>query len=155
MDDLRVFRGALSADEVAIVFRERDTRPPPGPAGGGDDAEDVLLVKVGRLLVGYDAAIVRRRAPADISNRWRPPPTSSLIGVTPTRLPSASTVACPGLESKFTMAIEGVAARTPENCRTPMNSASATAMIANTIKAVCFQRGPAAPGSAGGSASRS
>lgn len=57
LDDLRVYRGALSADEVVIVAREGERLP---PGRGDDDAVDSLLVTVGKLLVRYETAIVRR-----------------------------------------------------------------------------------------------
>ncbi len=60
LDDLRVFRGALSPDEVIALARTEE-RPPPPPGRGGDDdeGEDVLLLRVDRALGRYDAACVR------------------------------------------------------------------------------------------------
>lgn len=57
LDDLRVFRGALSPDEVLALARAEGRRPP-GP-GDDDDDPDVLLVKVSRSLARWDAAVVR------------------------------------------------------------------------------------------------
>ncbi|HEY6099698.1 MAG TPA: LamG domain-containing protein [Anaeromyxobacter sp.] len=64
MDDLRVYRGALSPEEVAAIARGGGDRPRPPPYGGGgergdDDEPDHLLVKAGRMLVRYDAACLR------------------------------------------------------------------------------------------------
>ncbi len=66
MDDLRIYRGALSAEEVAAVARGLPYQPPapPGPPprrdDDEDDASDALLVQAGKLVVRYDAALVRR-----------------------------------------------------------------------------------------------
>ncbi len=60
LDDLRVFRGALSPDEVALLARGGADHPRPPPGGGGDDDEvDHALVKVDRLLLRYDSALLR------------------------------------------------------------------------------------------------
>jgi len=65
LDDVRLYRGALSAREV------RDLAEPPRPPGGGgrddewsdrDDVRAEPLVQVGRMLVMYDAAVARRDA---------------------------------------------------------------------------------------------
>lgn len=58
LDDLRVFRGALSPDEVALLARAGPDRPRP-PHGGDDDEVDHLLVKIDRLLLRYDSALLR------------------------------------------------------------------------------------------------
>lgn len=57
LDELRVFRGALTPEEVARVARGGDRPRPPG--GGDDDEPDHALVKVDRLLARYDAACLR------------------------------------------------------------------------------------------------
>jgi hypothetical protein len=60
LDDVRVYRGALSPDEVAFIARGGDEGPRPRPPGGGDDDEpEHVLVKVDRLLARYDAACLR------------------------------------------------------------------------------------------------
>ncbi len=58
IDDLRFYDGALGATEVAALTREEGERPRRGGDDDGDEAE-VLLVKVDRLLVRYDAACAR------------------------------------------------------------------------------------------------
>lgn len=63
VDDLRVFRGALTADEVALLARAGGEGRPPRDRGGDDDevqGDDLLLVRVGRLLVRFDAACAGR-----------------------------------------------------------------------------------------------
>jgi hypothetical protein len=67
LDDVRIFRGALSAAEVAALARDRGPArpPPPGPGPGADrgpgsDDVNAFLVKVDRLVARYDAAVVRR-----------------------------------------------------------------------------------------------
>jgi hypothetical protein len=52
LDDLRVFRGALSAAEVALLARAGADRP------GGDD--DLVLARVGQMIVRFDGACARR-----------------------------------------------------------------------------------------------
>ncbi|HEX9308304.1 MAG TPA: LamG domain-containing protein [Anaeromyxobacter sp.] len=66
MDELRIYRGALSPLEVAALARGAGevTGPPPrGGPGIGDDDElgpnEVLLVRVGSLLVRHDLACAR------------------------------------------------------------------------------------------------
>ena len=59
LDDLRVYRGALAPDEVALLARGGDEGPRPPPPGGDDDDPDHVLVKVDRLLARYDAACLR------------------------------------------------------------------------------------------------
>jgi hypothetical protein len=55
LDDLRIFRGALTPDEVLALARE-DERVPPPVTRGDDDEPDTLLVRVDRALLRYDAA---------------------------------------------------------------------------------------------------
>lgn len=59
LDDLRIFRGALSPEEVVALARAEE-RPPAPPGRGGDDDVDgnVLLLRVDRALARYDAACV-------------------------------------------------------------------------------------------------
>lgn len=65
MDDLRIFRGALSADEVAVLARTEPEPPPGRDRGGhgdrGDRAgdDDLLLVRIDKMLAAYDGACVR------------------------------------------------------------------------------------------------
>lgn len=59
LDDLRIYRGALSPNDVALIARG-DVRPSPPPGRGDDEASDLLLVKVDQLLVRYDAVCARR-----------------------------------------------------------------------------------------------
>jgi len=64
LDDLRVYRGALGPEQVALLARGGDRPPPPRPGGDDDDdLAEVLLVKVGTFLVRYDAACVRGDVP--------------------------------------------------------------------------------------------
>ncbi len=59
LDDFRIFRGALGPDEVVALARA-EVRPPfPPGRGGGDDASNVLLLRVDQALVAYDGACVR------------------------------------------------------------------------------------------------
>lgn len=58
MDELLIYRGVLSPEEVVALTREEGRSPPPG-GRGDDDEDDHLLVKVGRMLVRYDAACLR------------------------------------------------------------------------------------------------
>ena len=73
MDELRIYRGALAPAEVAALARGGEDRPGPGrpPRGrpGSDDEDDggdgeVLLVRIGGLLLRHDAACVRGDAEA-------------------------------------------------------------------------------------------
>ncbi len=59
IDDLRVYRGALAPQEVAVLARREPEGPPDRGGGRGDDDEDVLLVRVDALLARYDAACAR------------------------------------------------------------------------------------------------
>jgi hypothetical protein len=59
LDDVRIFRGALGEDEVALLARTEE-RPRPPPGRDDEDGDDLLLVRVGKLLVRYDAACARR-----------------------------------------------------------------------------------------------
>jgi hypothetical protein len=61
MDDVRVFRGALPAAEVERLAAPGRPRPP-APPRDDDEGDDLLLVRVGKLLVRYDAAAARRDA---------------------------------------------------------------------------------------------
>jgi hypothetical protein len=59
-DDLRVYREALTAGEVALLARA-GARPAPGRGGDEDEDDDGhLLARVGRLLVRFDSACVTR-----------------------------------------------------------------------------------------------
>jgi hypothetical protein len=65
MDELRIYRGALAAEEVAALARGTDPGAPPRPPPAhddDDDASEVLLVKVGKLLLRHDVACARRDA---------------------------------------------------------------------------------------------
>ncbi|HET8538712.1 MAG TPA: LamG domain-containing protein [Anaeromyxobacter sp.] len=59
VDDLRIFRGALSPDEVFVLARMEERPPVPPGRGDDDEASDVLLLAVDRSLLRYDAACVR------------------------------------------------------------------------------------------------
>lgn len=59
LDDVRVYRGALPERELRALVEERGGPGRPG-GDGPDDDEATLLVRVGRLLVAYDAAVARR-----------------------------------------------------------------------------------------------
>jgi hypothetical protein len=64
MDELRIYRGALAPDEVAALARGGGALAGPPPHGGyaeDDDegANEVLLVRVGKLLLNHDMACVR------------------------------------------------------------------------------------------------
>jgi hypothetical protein len=54
LDDLRVFRGALSPEEVALLARAGAERP------GRDDDDDLVVARVGQMIVRFDTACARR-----------------------------------------------------------------------------------------------
>jgi hypothetical protein len=62
LDDVRLYRGAIPAHLVAQLA-DRAPPPPtpyPGPGRDDDEASNELLVRVGRELVRFDAAVARR-----------------------------------------------------------------------------------------------